>query len=116
DPQRTLPRGLLLGTLGVTAIYLLVNVGYVAALGGSGTAASTRVAADASRLTLGPYVGRVITLVVMLSTFSAANGLVLTIPRVYYRMAADGLFFKRLAEVHETYGTPAFAIVASAIW
>jgi APA family basic amino acid/polyamine antiporter len=116
EPQRTLPRGLLIGTAGVTLIYLLMNVGYVAALSGGGAAASTRIAAQASRLTMGPYMGGVISAVVMLSTFSAANGLVLTIPRVYYRMAADGVFFKQLAVVHEKYGTPAFAIVVSCVW
>ncbi len=48
--------------------------------------------------------------------FSAANSLVLTAPRVYYAMAKDGLFFKKLSEVHPRFGTPAFAVIAVATW
>jgi APA family basic amino acid/polyamine antiporter len=48
--------------------------------------------------------------------FSAANSIVLTAPRVYYAMAKDGLFFRRLAEVHPRFGTPAFAVAATALW
>jgi APA family basic amino acid/polyamine antiporter len=113
---QTIARGLLVGTAGVTVIYLLMNVGYVAALGGAGAAASDRIAAQAVTALFGGAAGKAITLVVMLSTFSAANGLVLTIPRVYYRMAKDGLFFRRFAEVHPRYATPAVAIVASCAW
>jgi APA family basic amino acid/polyamine antiporter len=116
EAQRTIPKGLLLGTAGVTVIYLLMNIGYVAALGGAGAAASDRIAAQAVSVLYGPAAAKAITLVVMLSTFSAANGLVLTIPRVYYRMASDGLFFKSLAQVHPKYGTPALAIVTSCVW
>jgi APA family basic amino acid/polyamine antiporter len=53
---------------------------------------------------------------ILVSIFSAANGLMLTAPRVYYAMARDGVFFKRLAEVSPRFGTPAFAIVAIGAW
>jgi APA family basic amino acid/polyamine antiporter len=52
----------------------------------------------------------------MISMFSAALSIVITAPRVYYTMARDGLFFRKLAEVHPRYGTPAFAIVVSTVW
>jgi APA family basic amino acid/polyamine antiporter len=53
---------------------------------------------------------------IAVSIFSAANGLLLTSPRVYFAMARDGVFFERLAVVHPRFGTPAFAIVAIAAW
>ena len=48
--------------------------------------------------------------------YSAAHATVITVPRVYYAMAHDGLFFRRLTEVHRTYGTPAVAIISSCAW
>jgi APA family basic amino acid/polyamine antiporter len=48
--------------------------------------------------------------------FGAANGLTLTAPRVYFAMARDGLFFRRLAEVHPRFGTPAVAVATSSVW
>jgi APA family basic amino acid/polyamine antiporter len=65
---------------------------------------------------MGPGAGDVIALAILVSIFSAANGLTLTAPRVYFAMAQDRLFFGRLAEVHARFGTPAFAIVASSAW
>jgi len=53
---------------------------------------------------------------ILLSIFSAANGLMLTAPRLYYAMARDGVFFKRLALVSPRFGTPAVAIAATAVW
>jgi APA family basic amino acid/polyamine antiporter len=54
--------------------------------------------------------------VILISMFSAANGLTLTAPRLYFAMSRDGVFFDKLAEVHPRFGTPAFAIVAGSIW
>ena len=56
------------------------------------------------------------TLPILVSIFGAANGLVLTTPRLFYAMARDGLFFRRLAEVHPRFGTPAVAVGVSAAW
>jgi APA family basic amino acid/polyamine antiporter len=79
-------------------------------------AASDRVAADAATALFGPVVGKLIALMILVSILSATNGVVLTMPRVFFAMAQDGLFFRKLAEVHPRYGTPAFAIVACALW
>ena len=116
DPQRTFPRGIIIGTGALIGIYLLANVAYVAALGPAAAAASDSIAADAVRALLGPTAAKLIALAILVSMFSAANGLTLTAPRVYYAMARDGIFFRRLAEVHPRFGTPAFAIVASSAW
>jgi basic amino acid/polyamine antiporter, APA family len=115
EPQRTFPRGIVVGTAALIAIYLLANVGYLAALGPA-AARSDRVAAEAVGALLGPAAGRVIAAAVLVSMFSAANGLTLTNSRVYYAMARDGVFFRKLAEVHPRFGTPALSVVVSSVW
>jgi basic amino acid/polyamine antiporter, APA family len=116
DPQRTFPRAIVLGTAMLIGIYLLANVAYLAALGPAGVMASERVAADAVSVALGPAAGKVIAAVILVSMLSAANGITLTAPRLYYSMARDRVFFAKLAEVHPRFGTPAFSIVASSLW
>lgn len=116
DAQRVFPRGIVAGTALVVGIYVLANVAYVAALGPAGAAASERVAADAVGAVLGTGAGRVIAAVILVSMFSAANGITLTAPRMYYAMGRDGVFFARLGDAHPRFGTPALAIVASSAW
>jgi len=116
DPQRTFPRGIVAGTALVIGIYLLANVAYVAALGAAAASRSDRVAADAVTAVMGPAAGKLIAAVILVSMFSAANGITLTAPRMYYAMGRDGVFFAKLGEVHPRFGTPAFAIVASSAW
>jgi APA family basic amino acid/polyamine antiporter len=115
-PQRDFPLAFLIGSVALIAIYLLANVGYVSALGAAGVASSHRVAAAAISEVISPVAAKVVTLTILISMFSAANSIVMTAPRVYYRMAKDGLFFRSLSRVHPKYGTPAFAIVASVVW
>jgi len=116
DPQRTFPRALAIGTAALIALYLIPNLAYVAALGPEAVMRSNRVASEAVTVLFGPAAGMLVAAAILVSIFSAANGLTLTAPRVYYAMAKDGLFFGRLAAVHPTYGTPAFAIAASSAW
>jgi APA family basic amino acid/polyamine antiporter len=116
DPQRTFPRGIVLGTAALMAVYLLANVAYVAALGPRAAGASDAVAADAVRAVVGPGAGKAIAAAIVISMFGAANGLSLTAPRVYFAMARDRLFFRRLASVHPRFGTPAVAVGTSAVW
>jgi basic amino acid/polyamine antiporter, APA family len=116
DPQRTFHRGIVLGTAALIAIYLLASVAYLAALGPEGVAGTNRVAADAATALFGPVAGKLIALMILVSIFSATNGIVLTVPRAFFAMARDGIFFRRLAEVHPRFGTPAFAIIACSLW
>jgi basic amino acid/polyamine antiporter, APA family len=116
DPQKSLPRAIALGTLLLIAIYLIANFAYLSALGAPRVAASERVAGEAIATVLGPTAGWVIAAVIIVSMYSAAHATVITAPRVYYAMARDGLFFKRLAEVHPRFNTPALAIVTSCVW
>ncbi len=116
EPQRSFPRALVIGTAALIAIYLLANVGYIAALGPEAVATSNRVAAEAVTAVMGPAAGMLIAGAILLSIFSASNGLTLTAPRVYYAMAQDKVFFARLADVHPRFGTPALAIAVSCAW
>ena len=116
DPQRTFARGIGFGTAALVAIYLTANAGYVAALGVSGVAATDRVAADAVRTLFGSGAAKLVTLVILVSIFSAANGMALTGPRMYFAMARDRVFFRSLGDVHPRFGTPALAVGFSAVW
>jgi len=116
DPQRTFHRGIVAGTAALIVIYLLASVAYLAALGPAGVARSDRVAADAATALFGPAAGKVIALMILVSIFSAANATLFTTPRAFFAMARDGIFFRKLAEIHPRYGTPAFAILACALW
>ena len=116
DPQRTFSRGIIVGTAALIALYLLANIGYLATLGPEGVAGSQRVAADAVRVLFGPVAAKLVSVAVLVSVFSAANGLALTGPRMYYAMARDGVFFRALGAVHPRFGTPAMAIAAGGAW
>jgi APA family basic amino acid/polyamine antiporter len=104
------------GSAVVIAVYLLANIGYLAALGPERAPHTDRIAADAVAALFGPAAGKLIAAVILVSMFSAANGLTLTTPRMYFAMAQDGVFFEKLAEVHPRFGTPAFAVVAGSMW
>jgi APA family basic amino acid/polyamine antiporter len=116
DPQRSFPRGMAVGTSVLVVLYLLANLGYVAVLGPQGVMGATRVAAEAAGVVLGAAAGKLLAGVALVAMFSAANSIILTSPRVYFAMARDGLFFRHLAEVHGSFGTPAISIVVSALW
>jgi APA family basic amino acid/polyamine antiporter len=116
DPQKSFARGIVIGTVALIGIYVFANVGYFVALGVDGVASSNRVASDAASVALGPWAAKVLAVVILVSIFSASNGLTLTLPRLFFAMARDRLFFARLAQVHPKFGTPAIAIVVTAIW
>jgi len=116
NARRDFPLAFLIGVTFLVVIYVFANLGYVAALGPTGVAGSTRVAATALSTAVSPVFAKAVTLAILVSIFSAAHSIVLTSPRVYYAMAKDGLFFRRLAEIHPRFGTPAFAIAATALW
>ncbi len=115
DPERTIPRALLLGVLIVTACYLGLNAAYLSILPPQDVAASTRIAADAATALVGPQGGTFVSLLVVVSAFGAMSGIVLAGPRVYYAMAQDGLLFRWMGAVHPRYQTPHWAIAAQAL-
>lgn len=114
DPARTLPRALILSVLGVMTLYLLINAAYLHVLPFAVVAGSGFVAAEAMQSVAGSAGAAFISACVLLSTFGAIAATAIVDPRVFYAMARDGLFFKRIGAVHPRYRTPHIAIVVSA--
>jgi APA family basic amino acid/polyamine antiporter len=116
DPERTLPRAMLVGMAIVVVVYLLANVAYLAALGRDGLAVSRAPATDTLRRAVGPLGGTLVGLGIAFSTFGFVNITILSAPRILQAMAADGLFFHRAAALHPRYHTPAVALWWQAVW
>jgi len=116
NPQRNFPRGFLIGTLLLIVVYVVADVAYLVALGPADAARSDTIAATAVAAVLGSDTAKFVALTILISVFSSANSGVLMAPRVFYAMARDRLFFRRLADVSPRFHTPAFAIVTAGIW
>ena len=116
EPQRTIPRALVAGTIVVTACYVLLNTAYLHVLPLTRVAESTRVAADAADAVLGRGGASLMAALVVVSTFGALSGIILAGPRAYLAMAQDGLLFRRFADVHPRYQTPHRAILLQGAW
>lgn len=115
-PRKSLPIALILGVFGVVLIYLLTNLAYLNLLPISDIASSERVAADAMERHFGPAGAALISGAIFISTFGTAGVYTLSAPRVYFAMANDGVFFRRVAEVHPRYRVPAISILAQTFW
>ena len=117
EPGKNLPRALLLGCGIVVTLYLLANLAYVVTLPLAKIqgAAQGRVATAAMEAVLGPSGTIVMALAIMISTFGCNNGLILAGARVYYAMARDGLFFKKVDSVNRHH-VPAVALLAQGVW
>jgi APA family basic amino acid/polyamine antiporter len=116
NPKRNLPLTLILGTLGITALYILINYIYLYALPIAEISGVVRIAEKATGALFGASTGAVISAAVVISTFGALNGSILVGPRVYYAMAKDKLFFQRVSRIHPRFHTPGFSILIQAIW
>lgn len=128
NPKRNVPLSLFYGTLLVSIIYMLTNFIYIKVLPLSGSpdgpdvlsrgiqfATDDRVATSAMSVVFGDYAAIIMAIFIMVSTFGCNHGLILSGPRVYYAMAKDGLFFKRVGEINRN-GVPGFAIVIQGVW
>jgi APA family basic amino acid/polyamine antiporter len=115
---KTLPKALLLGTLGVTFLYTLANVAYLHVLPVEQAAAvpDQRIAAVVAGILFGPIGVSLIAVAILVSTFGCDNGLVLAGPRLYYAMARDGLFLKGAANIDPDRGTPVRSLWYQALW
>ncbi len=114
DPRRNVPRALIIGTLAVIAIYLLANIAYLSVLTVGEIGQSPLVAAEVAARLLGRGGVVFVAATVMLSTFGTLNGTLFTAPRIFFAMADDGLFFRRVAAVHPKFETPYVAIALTA--
>jgi APA family basic amino acid/polyamine antiporter len=118
NPVRTLPRALLVGTLGVTVIYTLVTVAYLYILPVAQAARvpDQRIAAEVAQIVLGPVGIVLIALAILISTAGCDNGLILSGPWLYYAMAKDGLFFQAAARLNSKRGLPLRSLSYQALW
>src|SRR5256714_10540731 len=116
NAQRNFPRALLMGSAALIFIYVVANLAYLAALGPLKASQTDAVAAAAMTAVVGPAASKLVAAAILISIFSATNGLTLTAPRVYYAMARDGVFFHQLEKIHPRFRTPAFAILAGSAW
>jgi basic amino acid/polyamine antiporter, APA family len=112
EPKKNLPRALVLGVIGVVLLYLAVNYVCVSVLGVDELAATKTPASEVMRLALGEKGSRLIAVGIAVSTLGFLSQGMLTAPRVYFAMASDGLFFKRVAWLHPRTRVPVVAIVA----
>jgi basic amino acid/polyamine antiporter, APA family len=115
DPQRNMPRALIIGTLIVLGVYLLANVSYFYVLAPGEALATSTIATTAARRFLGAGGGSFVAVGALISIFAALNGSVLAGSRIPYAQAHDGLFPERLARVHPRFHTPVAAIMAQAV-
>ena len=116
NASRSVPIAMTVGALVVTFVYLLTNIAYLLLLSPGEISASSRVAADAVGTLLGPLGGSAIALAIFISTFGSTGIYTLTVPRVYFAMAKDGVFFRRVGEIHPRFQTPMFAILLQSTW
>jgi APA family basic amino acid/polyamine antiporter len=116
DPERDLPRGLLIGVIGVVILYLAVNVVCLHALGPAGLAATTTPASEVMRRALGSTGARLIAAGIAISTIGFLSQGMLTAPRVYFAMARDGLFFERVGWLDPRTQAPSVAIALQGAW
>lgn len=128
NPKRNIPLSLFAGTLIVTVLYLLANMAYLSLLPLAGNpngtsimeqgiqfAANDRVGTAAATMIFGGVATVIMAVLIMVSTFSCNNGIVLSSVRVYQAMAKDGLFFDKM-QYDNANGVPGFALWIQFIW
>lgn len=129
NPSRNLPLSLALGTGVVILLYVLCNFIYLSVLPLDGTAAGAtlldrgikfaaedRVGTAVMQQMFGAVGGSLMAIAIMLSAFGCNNGLILSGARVYYAMAKDGLFFRKVGELHPKYKTPVVSLMVQMVW
>jgi APA family basic amino acid/polyamine antiporter len=116
NPQKTIPKSLLLGVSSCILIYILVNEAYLYALPVEKIAASPLVAADAIAAVSGRTSGAIVAALIVVCTFGAINGNIMATARVTYAMSCDKLFFKWTGKEHPRFFTPGNALWLHGVW
>jgi basic amino acid/polyamine antiporter, APA family len=116
EPRKNLPRGLLLGVLGVVVLYTAVNWVCLRSLGPRALAATSTPATAVMRLALGQQGAKFMAAAIAISTLGFLSQSILTAPRVYFAMADDGLFFRAVAWLDPRTRVPVVAIVLQSVW
>jgi APA family basic amino acid/polyamine antiporter len=118
NPQRNLPVALALGAGGVILLYILANLAYLATLplDQIKIAPEDRVGTAVLEHAFSGSGARWMAVAIMVSTFGCVNGMVMAGARVYYAMSQDGLFFKKVSEIHPRFKTPAISLLLQGVW
>ena len=116
EPQRNIPKAMMLGMGFVIVVYMLINLAYLYVLPVDEMKDSSFLASDVMQRVVGNWGGAFVAIAVMVSTFGTTNGTILVSARVYYAMARDGLFFKKLEDVHHKYRTPGVSLLIQGLW
>jgi APA family basic amino acid/polyamine antiporter len=116
EPRKNVPRAMVLGVLAVAVIYIAMNLTYMYALPLDQIAQHETIAHAAAAVLFSPGAAIWLSLMIAISCFSAAATCTLSGARVYLAMAQDGVFFKRMAEIHPKWRTPAFSLIGQGIW
>lgn len=114
EPERTLPLGLIWGVIGVVVLYIAVTIVSIRVLGPAGLAASQAPATDILQHAIGPAAAAIMGGCIAISTIGFLSNTTLAIPRLYFAMANDGLFFKQIAYVQPKTKAPVVAILLQA--
>ncbi|HME90441.1 MAG TPA: amino acid permease [Myxococcaceae bacterium] len=114
-PLRNLPRAIVIGVLCVIAVYVSANVAYVHVLSAPVLAATQTPAADLASRLAGPKGAAMISALIIVSTFGFLNLALMTAPRVYYAMAADGVFFRSVGRLSRRFRAPTLAILIQGV-
>jgi len=116
NPQYNVPRALLWGTVIVVAVYVLINLAFLYVLPIDIMSKSPLVAASAANVIFGVQGASIISIAVIISTFGALNGSILSTARVQFAMARDKMFFTPLGKIHPKCGTPHVSLVIQGLW
>ncbi len=126
NPQKNLPRAMIIATVVFISVYLMINLAYfyiipAKVMGARYLAAETTgqsylVATDVASSFLGGWGGSLIAIAIMISTFGTVNGTLMMSARVYYAMAKEKLFFRRLQTVHPRFRTPGPSLIVQGVW
>ena len=121
NPKKNIPKALGIGILLVISIYIIANVAYLYAMPIEDialVAADERgiIGVEVVKRIGGPFAVVAVSILIMISTLGCTNSTILTAPRLYYKMAEDGLFFKSLGKVQPKYKTPHWTLIVQAIW
>ncbi|MDD8019453.1 MAG: amino acid permease, partial [Bacteroidota bacterium] len=116
EPQKNIPRALIVGTVGIIIIYVLTNMAYLYILPIGQIAHSKLVAADVMDTIFPSLGGAIISAMVMISTFGTVNATSMTTARVFYAMAKDKMFFKSMSDVHPKFRTPGKSLLIQGTW
>ncbi len=126
NPQKNLPRAMIIATATFISVYILANLAYfyiipakvmgAKYLAAEATGQSYLVATDVASSFFGGWGGSLIAIAIMISTFGTTNGTLMMSARVYYAMAKEKLFFNKLQDVHPRFRTPGPSLIIQGIW